>query len=121
MPMMSSRRRPKMSPIRPKVMSSEAKTRAYTELIHSASEAVSEMSRISTGRTTLTTVASMMMMDTASAMIGIAFQRLGFSVDSTVEGGGASVTVGSLFSLDTDTDLSLIHISEPTRRTPISY
>jgi len=79
-------------------MSSEAKTRAYTELIHSASEAVSEMSRIKTGSTTFTTVASMMMIDTASAMTGIAFQRLGFSTVSTLGLGGSSVTILILIS-----------------------
>src|SRR5690606_23375130 len=38
--------------------------------------AVSDRSRISTGSTTFTTVASMMMMDTARATMAIAFQRL---------------------------------------------
>jgi hypothetical protein len=40
----------------------------------------------------------MMMIDTASAITGIAFQRLGFSAGSTVVLGGASVTVLILIS-----------------------
>ena len=50
------------------------------ELIHSASEAESFRSRTITGRATLTTVASIMINETAKAMKGIAFQRIGWAV-----------------------------------------
>jgi len=102
--MMSSRRRPKMSPIRPKVISSEAKTRAYTELIHSGVRGGERDVADQHGKDHVDDRGVHDDDGHGERDDRIAFQRFGFSVDSTVEGGGASVTVGSLFSRDIDTD-----------------
>ena len=74
MPTRNSSRRPRRSPTRPTVMSSDAKTREYTAFIHWASVAVSDRSSMTTGSATLTIVASMMTSETPNPMVSSAAQ-----------------------------------------------